>query len=77
MVNVSIDSKEIGGYTGSILITARPLEADSGGLGLGAGVRIPVSFQVKDNSYVMVLAVTGFLILVVAVALLWMRRSKV
>ena len=76
-VKVSIDPKETGEYTGSILITARPHGDDSGGLGLGAGVRIPVSFQVKDNTPVMVLAATGLFILVAAVAIVWMRRLKV
>ena len=76
-VKVAIDPKETGVYTGSILITAAPPGDGSGGLGLGAGVRIPVSFQVKNNTPVMVLAATGLFILVAAVALVWMRRSKV
>jgi hypothetical protein len=77
-VNVSIDQKRTGEYNGSILITARSSGDDAGGLGLGAAVRIPVSFVVKNSSYIKILlAVEGSLIAIAAVVLLWMRRSKV
>ena len=78
VVNISIDQKKTGEYNGSILITACPSGDDAGGLGLGAAVRIPVSFVVKDSSHVKILmAVEGSLVAIAAVALLWMRRSKV
>ena len=78
IVNVSIDQKEPGEYKGSILITTRPSGDDPGGLGLGAGVRIPVSFVVKDEIYIKTLqGVVGLLIAIAVVVLLWMRRSKV
>ncbi len=78
VVNVSIDQKKTGEYNGSILITARSSGDDAGGLGLGAAVRIPVSFVVKDSSYNKILmTVEGSLVAIAAVALLWMRRSKV
>ncbi len=78
VVNVSIDQKEPGEYKGSILITTRPYGDDSGGLGLGAGVRVPVSFIVKDEIYIKtLLGAGGALITIAVVLLLWMRRSKV
>jgi len=78
IVNVSIDQKEPGEYKGSILITTRPSGDDPGGLGLGAGVRVPVSFVVKDEIYIKTLqGVVGLLIAIAVVVLLWMRRSKV
>ena len=78
IVNVSIDQKEPGEYKGSILITTRPSGEDSGGLGLGAGVRVPVSFVVKDEIFIKTLqGVGGLLIAIAFVVLLWMRRSKV
>ncbi len=78
IVNVSIDQKEPGEYKGSILITTRPSGDDPGGLGLGAGVRVPVSFVVKDEIFIKTLqGVGGLLIAIAFVVLLWMRRSKV
>ena len=78
VVNVSIDQKEPGEYKGSILITTRPSGDDSGGLGLGAGVRVPVSFVVKDEIFIKtLLGAGGALITIAVVVLLWMRRSKV
>lgn len=76
-VSVSIDHAEAGEYDGSILITARPSGDDAGGLGLGAGVRVPVSFVVKGSSYIKTLLAVEGLIAIAAVVLLWMRRSKV
>ena len=78
VVNVSIDQKEPGEYNGSILIITRPSGDDPGGLGLGAGVRVPVSFVVKDEIFSKTLqGVGGLLIAIAFVVLLWMRRSKV
>ncbi|MBW2637000.1 MAG: hypothetical protein JRC86_05680 [Deltaproteobacteria bacterium] len=77
VVNVSIDQKEAGEYNGSILITTCP-SGDDCGLGLGAGVRVPVSFVVKDDIYIKtLLGVEGALITIAVIVLLWMRRSKV
>ncbi|MFH1734353.1 MAG: hypothetical protein ABIE92_06555 [bacterium] len=77
-VNVSIYQKKAGEYNGSILITARPSGDDAGGLGLGAAVRIPVSFVVTDDVFIKtLLGVGGSLIAIAAVVLLWMRHSKV
>jgi hypothetical protein len=78
VVNVSIDQKKAGEYKGSILIITRPSGSDLGGLGLGAGVRVPVSFVVKDEIFIKTLqGVGGLLIAIAFVVLLWMRRSKV
>ena len=78
VVNVSIDQKEPGEYNGSILIITRPSGDDPDGLGLGAGVRVPVSFVVKDEIFIKGLqGVVGLLIAIAFVVLLWMRRSKV
>jgi hypothetical protein len=76
-VSVSIDHAEAGKYNGSILITARPSGDDAGGLGLGAAVRIPVSFQVKSDIYKKVMVAVGLLAVIAAALLLWVRRSKV
>ncbi|MGP8337042.1 MAG: hypothetical protein ACT6FC_02265 [Methanosarcinaceae archaeon] len=76
-VTVSVDQKETGEYNGSILITARPIGDDPGGLGLGAGVRVPVSFVVKgENHMAIVMASGGLLIAIATVVLLGMRRLK-
>jgi len=78
VVNISIDQKKAGEYNGSILIMTRPSGDDSSGLGLGAGVRVPVSFVVKDEIFSKTLqGVGGLLIAIAFVVLLWMRRSKV
>lgn len=78
VVNISIDQKKAGEYNGSILIMTRPSDHDPGGLGLGAGVRVPVSFVVKDEIFIKTLqGVGGLLIAIAFVVLLWMRRSKV
>ena len=78
VVNISIDQKKSGEYNGSILIMTRPSGDDPGGLGLGAGVRVPVSFVVKDEIFSKTLpGVLGLLIAIAFVVLLWMRRSKV
>lgn len=78
VVNISIDHKKAGEYKGSILIITRPSGDDPGGLGLGAGVRVPVSFVVKDEIFIKGLqGVVGLLIAIAFVVLLWMRRSKV
>ena len=78
VVNISIDQKKAGEYNGSILIMTRPSGDDPGGLGLGAGVRVPVSFVVKDEIFIKTLqGVGGLLIAIAFVVLLWMRRSKV
>ena len=45
------------------------------GLGLGAGVRVPVSFVVKKDSYATTLVVAGSLVVILVVVLLWTRRS--
>ncbi|NIA12267.1 MAG: hypothetical protein GWP10_21750 [Nitrospiraceae bacterium] len=76
-VTVSVDHAEAGEYNGSILITARPSGNSAGGLGLGAGVRVPVSFVVKNDIYGTILVAAGFIIIVATVTLLWMRRTKV
>ncbi len=78
VVNISIDQKKAGEYNGSILIMTRPSGDYSGGLGLGAGVRVPVSFVVKDEIFIKTLqGVGGLLIAIAFVVLMWMRRSKV
>jgi len=78
VVNVSIDQKKVGEYNESILIMTRPSGDDSGGLGLGAGVRVPVSFIVMDEVFIKTLpGIVGLLIAIAFVVLLWMRRSKV
>jgi len=78
VVNISIDQKNAGEYNGSILIMTRPSGDNPGGLGLGAGVRVPVSFVVKDEIFIKTLRVVGGLLIAIAfVVLMWMRRSKV
>jgi len=78
VVNISTDHKKAGEYKGSILIITRPSGDDPDGLGLGAGVRVPVSFVVKDEIFIKGLqGVVGLLIAIAFVVLLWMRRSKV
>ena len=78
VVNISINQKKAGEYNGSILIMTRPSGDDRVGLGLGAGVRVPVSFVVKDEIFIKTLpGVVGLLIAIAFVVLLWMRRSKV
>jgi len=78
VVNISIDQKNAGEYNGSILIMTRPSGDNPGGLGLGAGVRVPVSFVVKDEIFIKTLRVFGGLLIAIAfVVLMWMRRSKV
>ncbi|MGP8320400.1 MAG: hypothetical protein ACT6FD_06390 [Methanosarcinaceae archaeon] len=69
-VTVSVDQKKGGEYNGSILITARPSDDDSGGLGLGAGVRVPVSFVVKDSNHINILLAAGGLLIVIATVVL-------
>ncbi|RKX64609.1 MAG: hypothetical protein DRP42_06110 [Tenericutes bacterium] len=76
-VTVSVDHAEAGEHEGSILIMARPSGGDAGGLGLGAGVRVPVSFVVEDNASWKVAIVAGLLLLVAAAAVFWRRRTKV
>ena len=78
VVTVSVDHAEAGEHEGSILITARPAGDGVGGLGIGAGVRVPVSFVVEDNSLWKVVVVAGMLLLLVAAAaVIWKRRRKV
>ena len=76
-VVVSVDHAEAGEHEGSILITARPAGDGSGGLGIGAGVRVPVSFVVEDSSLWKVVVVAGLLLLVAAAAVIRRRRTKV
>ena len=76
-VTVSVDHAEAGEHEGSILITARPAGDGAGGLGLGAGVRVPVSFVVEDGSLWKVVVAAGLLLLVAAAAVFWRRRTKV
>ena len=76
-VVVSVDHAEAGEHGGSILITARPAGDGAGGLGIGAGVRVPVSFVVEDSTSRKVVVVAGMLILVAATAVFWRRRTKV
>jgi len=76
-VTVSVDQKEAGEYDGSILITARPSGDGSGGLGLGAAVRIPVSFVVEDSTSWKVVVVAGLLLVVAVAAVIRKRRMKV
>ncbi|HJH31057.1 MAG TPA: hypothetical protein C5S50_02465 [Methanosarcinaceae archaeon] len=77
-VTISVDQEEAGKYDGSILITACSSGVDSGGLGLGAGVRVPISFIVKDSSYIKILLATGGLLIAIAtVVSLGIRRLKV
>ena len=75
-VNVSIDREKAGEYTGSILITARPSGDAASGLGLGAGVRVPVTFVVKADIYGKAMVAVGLLAVIAAALLLWMRRTK-
>ena len=78
VVEVSVDSINIieaGEHTGSILITARP-PGITEGLGFGAGVKIPVSFVVKENSNLKIIAAVVSLIAIFAIVLLWVRFSK-
>ncbi len=74
---VSVDHAEAGVHEGSILITARPAGDGAGGLGIGAGVRVPVSFVVEDSSLWKVVVVAGMLLLVAAAAVIRGRRTKV
>jgi len=76
-VMVSVDHAEAGEHEGSILITARPAGDGAGGLGLGAGVRVPVSFVVVDRASWKVVVAAGLLLLVAAAAVFWRRRTKV
>ena len=78
VVEVSVDSIDIleaGEHTGSILITARPT-GNTEGLGFGAGVKIPVSFVVKENSNLKIFAAVVSLIAIFAIVLLWVRFNK-
>ncbi|MBA1342228.1 MAG: hypothetical protein C5S52_01330 [ANME-2 cluster archaeon] len=77
VVVVSVDHAEAGEHEGSILITAHPPGGGAGGLGLGAGVRVPVSFVVEDGSLWKVVVAAGLLLLVAAAAVFWRRRTKV
>ena len=77
VVVVSVDHAEAGVHEGSILITARPAGDGAGGLGIGAGVRVPVSFVVEDSSLWKVVVVAGMLLLVAAAAVIRGRRTKV
>jgi hypothetical protein len=76
VVVVSVDHAEAGEHEGSILITARPAGDASGGLGIGAGVRVPVSFVVEDNSLWKVVVVAGMLLLLVAAAAVIRKRRR-
>ena len=76
-VTVSVDHAESGEHEGSILIMARLSGDGAGGLGVGAGVRVPVSFVVEDNASWKVAIVAGLLLLVAAAAVFWRRRTKV
>jgi hypothetical protein len=75
-VNISINPVDAGEYKGNILITAHPTDSKTNGLGLGAGVRIPVSFVVNENSYVKILTFLGLFTAIVTVVLLWVRLKK-
>ncbi|PXF62129.1 MAG: hypothetical protein C4B59_00515 [Candidatus Methanogaster sp.] len=78
VVVVSVDHAEAGEHEGSILITARPSGDGAGGLGLGAGVRVPISFVVEDSISWKVVIVAGLLLLLVtAAAVIRRRRTKV
>ncbi|MEA3282641.1 MAG: hypothetical protein U9Q68_08830 [Euryarchaeota archaeon] len=77
VVAVSVDHTEAGEHEGSILITARPVGDGAGGLGLGAGVRVPVSFVVEDSSLWKIVVVAGLLLLVAAAAVIRRRRTRV
>ena len=75
-VLVSVDTQEAGTYNGSILITAISAVNAGDGPGIGAGVRIPVSFVVRNEMYGGIEVFTGFLVFVFAVTILWMRQVK-
>lgn len=75
-VNISINAVEAGDYSGSILITACPSDSGTSGLGFGAGVRVPVSFVVKDDIDIKSPIVMGLLAPIVIVILLHMRLKK-
>ncbi len=77
VVVVSVDHAEAGAHEGSILITARPAGDSAGGLGIGAGVRVPVSFVVEDSSLWKVVVGAGMLLLVAVAAVIRRRRTKV
>ncbi|MEA3323677.1 MAG: hypothetical protein U9Q37_00845 [Euryarchaeota archaeon] len=77
VVVVSVDHTEAGENEGSILITACPSGDGAGGLGLGAGVRVPISFVVEDSAPWKVVIVAGLLLLVTAAAVIRRRRTKV
>ena len=76
VVTVSVDHAEAGEHEGSILITARPAGDGAGGLGIGAGVRVPVSFVVEDSSLWKVVVVAGMLLLLVAAAAVIRKRWR-
>ncbi|KAF5417258.1 MAG: hypothetical protein C5S48_00680 [Candidatus Methanogaster sp.] len=77
VVAVAVDHAEAGEHEGSILITARPAGDGAGGLGLGAGVRVPVSFVVEDSNLWKIVVVAGLLLLVAAAAVIRRRRTRV
>ena len=73
---ISINPVDAGEYKGNILITAHPTDSKTNVLGLGAGVRIPVSFVVNENSYVKILTFLGLLTVIVMVILVWVQLKK-
>lgn len=78
LVEVSVDTiniLEAGEHSGSILITARP-PGNTEGLKFGAGVKVPVSFVVKENSYIKIFAAVVSLIAIFAIVLIWVRFNK-
>ena len=75
-VMVSVGHAEAGEHEGSILITARPAGSGTDGLGLGAGVRVPVSFVVEDNISEKVVVVAGLLLLLLVAAAVLFRRQR-
>ena len=77
VVVASVDHAEAGEHEGSILITARPAGDGASGLGLGAGVRVPISFVVEDRTSWKVVVVAGLILLVAAAAVIRRRRTKV
>ncbi len=77
MVKISIDNIDAGEYRGSILIMARPSGGDgASGLGLGAALRVPVSFHVKSEIYRNVMGAIGLSAAIATVVILWVRRRR-
>ena len=76
-VTISIDHADAGEHRGSILITTRQAGDGAGGLDIGAGVKVPVSFVVEDSTSWKVVVVAGLLLVVAVAAVIRKRRMKV